>query len=206
MKHFLIVLCSFISGARAFAAQDFKATHCEIFIDKVAGKQEGYHGAFGSILDTEVFLKINLYKTGPIRKVVFYSNRKTVDNSGNVKTETGFREVLLSSYFGAPDYFTINLGDLENHWWDRSDLEDRVEHEGAFYVELLDGVRLWLNPAESYGSHFLFDEGTNATLYAQGQIYTGSDGYIYGAARLHHLEDVKQTADYNTYWNPSHCR
>jgi hypothetical protein len=206
MKRYLVALCSLVLGANALAARDFKATNCEIFIDKVAGQQVGYHGAFGAIIHTQVFLKIDLSKTGPVRKVVFYSNQRAVDKNGSIKTESGFREVELSNYFGAADYFIAGLGDLENHWWDSDSRDGRAEHEGAFYVERLDGVRLWVNPATSYGPHFLFNEDTADTLSAQGQIYSGNDGYPYGAAKLRHLNEVKQTADYNTYWNPSRCR
>lgn len=206
MKRYFGTLCVLMVGGNALAARDIKATNCEIFIDKVAAQQVAYHGAFGAILSTQVFLKIDLFKTGPVRRVVFYSNEKSIDNGGQVNRETGFRDVELQSYFGAPDYFMAGLGDLENHWWDESNTQDRAEHEGAFYVERLDGVRLWVNPAVSYGPHFLFNEGTVATLETNGQIYSGHEGYPYGVAKLRHLDEVKQTADYNTYWNPSRCR
>jgi hypothetical protein len=206
MKRSIFALCSLALASNAWGSQDLKATNCEIFIDKVAGKQVGYHGAFGTVINTEVFLKIDLSKTGPVRKIVFFSTQRNVDDYGNITSQSGFRDVELSPYFGAADYFVANLGDLENHWWDRSNSQDRAEHEGAFYVERLDGVRLWVNPARDFGPHFLFDEGTADTLSARGQIYSGNDGYPYGAAKLNHVDDVMKTADYNTYWNPSRCR
>lgn len=204
-KLFASALISIIS-AQALAAGDFKATNCEIFIDKVAGHQVNYHGAFGAIVHTEVLLKIDLSQTGPISKVVFFSNLKSIDNNGDVTSETGFREVRLFPYFGAADYYIADLGDLENHWWDSSNTADANVHEGAFYVERADGVRLWANPSSNFGEHFLFDKGTADTVHREKQIYIGSGSFPFGAASLIGLGQVKKAADFNTYWNPARCR
>jgi hypothetical protein len=202
----LLAAASLLTSVSAFATQDYKATQCEVFIDKVAGLQVNYHGAFGAILNTQVFVKIDPSKTGPISRVVFYSNERTVDNDGKVKSETGFREVALEAYQGGQDYYVVGLGDLENHWWDRSNTADRTEHEGAFFVERQDGVRLWVNPPASVGEHFLFDEGTSNTLSSEKQNYINGGTYPFGAANVTSLAEIKKTADYNTYWNPQRCR
>lgn len=188
----------------ASALADEHATHCEIYIDKVAAQQTAYHGAFGAILNTKAYIKLDLNQLaargGPVR-VVFYGTRRTVDNSGRVTSDTGAQEIELSPFYGA-DYYEFSMGDIENHWWDSNNAQDANQFEGAFFVETRDGSRLWTNP-NGPGTSFLFDEGAAGTLRSRGEVFAGSP---YGAARKTSLEEITRTADYNTYWNPYRCR
>ncbi len=152
-----------------------------------------------------MFIKIDLNKTGPIRSVVFYSTERNLYSNNAIKNETGYREVNLPQFANSPDYFQASLGDLVSHWWNRDDATNK-QHEGAFFVERADGVRLWANPSSNYGEHFLFDEGTAKTLYSNGQIYLTNSTVPYGAATLTSLGQVMPTANYNTYLNPQRCR
>lgn len=187
--------------------RDLKASSCEIWIDKMVAKQDGWDGAFGSVLNAEAYLKVDLAKTGPIRRVVFYGAQRTVKQSGEVVADTGFREVELDSFVGSQDYFVIKFGDLEFHWFDSSSRPGALAHEGAFYVETVDGRRLWTNPVGQSSNHFLFDRNTVKAIRERGDIYVNvSWGGPFGDAKHTDLATMSGTADKNTYLNPQRCR
>lgn len=186
-------------------AADIRGTHCELFILKAGGHQTAYHGAFGAIINAQMFLKVDLAQVPDVRKVAFYGTTRQIDNAGTVLSETGFREVELPRFFASADTFVFDMGDLENHWWDSTNSTPRTEHEGAFFVEKANGDRLWANPSAEYGPHYLFDELTVASLRSTKAIYIPT-GYPYGAAVRVGVDSLPLTADTNTYLNPLRCR
>ena len=172
----------------------------------VAAQQVNYHGAFGAILDAQVYVKIDkaqLDRRGGIKRVAFFGIKRTVDNNGRVTTATSSQEMNLNSFY-SETYFQFSMGDLENHWWDRSNTADAAVYEGAFFVDAKDGTRLWVNPTGA-GSSFKFDEGTIQTLSGNKAVYV-INNTPFGVATTTSLDNVPPTANYNTYWNPGRCR
>lgn len=205
-RMFCILFASMVSTSAL--AQDIRAQNCEMWIDKMGAELTAYHGAFGAIYNVRPFVKLNLDKLRPhgsVKRVVWFGIERQVDNDGRIVSETPFRAVELTPFMGSADYFFLNLGDLENHWWDSSNTQHALAHEGAFFVEMSNGTRLWINSAVNSSQNFMFDKLTLDTLRDHGQTFTSS-GYIYGPVRVDSVEKLKKTAEYNSYWNPYSCR
>lgn len=194
---------------KAWASPEVSATNCQAWVDKVAGLQKAYHSAYGAIIDTEVFIKIDLSQTGPIDMVGFYAEKSTFDDFGHLIAASEWQTYPLTPYFDAKDYYQINLGQLVDYSFNG---KDHHHYYGAFFVNTLDGRRLWINSA--YGN-FRFDDSTYGLITRRrtDTVSGQSENEIYVAGRNPHgfaskraLVHISKTADIALDYNPFGCR
>lgn len=130
------VLISLTSGICS-AGNNYRATNCELFIDKIAAVT-GSHGYKG----LNIWVKtLNTRLDGEIAEVGFQNLSNTISWK--------WQDLPLTSHFGSADYFTITLP-ITTMWMTESAI-----YEGTFYLRTKNWSTYWIK--NIYGNDFVFD-------------------------------------------------
>lgn len=167
-----------------------RASACELFVDKltIAYSSHGLH-------DVRAYVKVRPEQLpAPIQRVGFYGRSHAERSEGGqwITRDSGWGDLFVAEPFlDANDYFKLSFP-LGHDW-------ASYDYEGVFFVELVNGARVWLNAERATehtsGQNFRIDDRLYASLYRSN-----------GRTPYDRMESAVPTQEHFTELNPRACR
>lgn len=187
----VVLMASTLASAQA--QRDVRATHCEIFVDKVRIRTSSH-----ALRAAELFLKVRPEALdGTVTKAGFFGTRATSTRTSPNPATKGPYELLASSFLGTGDYFVLTDENSDMGLLLGSEYHENV-WKGSFFVETSAGTRYWANNAE--GGDFRIDYDAVRNAYRSQQAHPNS------IPEFRDVGALASTADIEPGLNPQRCR
>lgn len=177
---------------------------CEMWIDKAVAEAVATHPDLGTIWHSRLYVKVDT-RAIPLETIarVGWLGRERTFRGGRLTNATEWQERELMPFEpNSRDYFVLDLGNLSTQYPSLRDPQPfRLEHEGVFFVETIEGRRFWLNENRTSYDNWAFDLGLEKYLKKERQTL----GSV-GLGALASLSEARRTADFSPWLNPGGCR